>query len=79
MTTQPFAGDCFRCGGLGHWADSGTCPWLVKAKAKAEHLARIEYYVNRYTGFVITEWQKREFIKQENKLWYDGKTPAQLI
>lgn len=73
-----FNGDCFRCGGLGHWADSTACPWLQKAKTKAEHESRIDSLRDRYTEFHITEWQKREYIRHENRLWYDGKVPAPL-
>lgn len=79
MTAQPeSAGNCFRCNGLGHWAESPNCPWLIKAKSKAEHEARINSLRDRYTEFVITVWQKTDYIKQENKLWYDGKVPSAL-
>lgn len=78
MTEPQFHGDCFRCGGLGHWADSDNCPWLKKAATKTEHQARIDSLRDRFTEFVITPWQRREYIKHENKLWYDGKVPSAI-
>jgi len=71
-------GNCHRCAGIGHWADSPACPWLKKAPSKAEHEKRIDSLRDRFTEFHITAWQRRQFIKDENKLWYDGKVPARL-
>ena len=69
---------CFRCGGADHWADSPACPWLTKAADRADHEKRIDSLKERYWEFAITEWQKREYIRHENRLWYGGKTPAHL-
>ena len=76
--TPEFAGTCFRCGGIGHWAESTACPWLQKAATYNDHIARIDSLRDRYTEFAISVWQKTEYIKHENKLWYDGKVPSQL-
>jgi hypothetical protein len=67
---------CFRCLSRGHIA--ADCGELKPATSKAEHEARIARYVTRWTDGDITEWQKREYIRQENKLWYDGKVPSRL-
>jgi len=69
---------CFRCGGHGHWAESESCPWLRKAAGRSDHEKRIDSLRDRFTEFRITEWQKSEYIKHENKLWYDGKVPSRL-
>jgi hypothetical protein len=69
---------CFRCGEPDHWADDDTCPWLTKAAARAEHENRIAHFVRQYWEHAITGWQKREYIRHENRLWYDGKVPAHL-
>lgn len=76
--TPEFTGTCYRCNGLGHWADSPECPWLIKAKTRAEHYTRLDSLRDRFTESVITPWQRTEYIKHENKLWYDGKVPSQL-
>lgn len=78
MRFSGFSGNCFRCGGTGHWAESPACPWLVKAATKAEHHRRIDDLRDRFTEFAITAWQKNEYIRFENKLYYDGKVPAAL-
>ena len=61
-------GNCRRCGGWGHWADSPSCPWLLKAATGKDHLARIDSLKERWWNFEITEWQKRQFIRDENEL-----------
>lgn len=79
--SSPFesgSGRCHRCDGLAHWAESAACPWLRKAATAKEHQARIDSLRDRYTEFAITAWQRREFIKDENKLWYDGKVPSRI-
>lgn len=79
--TSPFgagSGTCHRCGQPGHWHDDPACPLRAKAVSKAAHEARIDEFARRYSEFEITEWQKREFIREENKLWYDGKVPSRI-
>ena len=76
--TPEFTGTCFRCNGLGHWAESTACPWLIKAATYNDHIARIDSLRDRYIDLVITVWQKTDYIKFENKLWHDGKVPSQL-
>ena len=66
---QPGSGTCRRCEQPGHWQDDPACPWLQRAVSKAAHLARIARYVERWIDGGITEWQKREFITQENQVW----------
>jgi hypothetical protein len=73
-----FAGNCFRCGNGGHYADSPLCPWLIKATTKTEHEKRIDNLRDRYWEQRITEWQKRDYIKHENRLWYDGHVPSRI-
>lgn len=67
---------CFRCEKLGHVA--AECDELRRAANKAEHEARISRFVERWINGDITPHQKRDYIKHENKLWYDGKVPSQL-
>ena len=67
--TRLFAGDCFRCGMSGHWADDPQCPWLTKAGTRKEHEARITAFVRRFHDWEITPHQKRQFIEQENAIW----------
>ena len=71
MTAQPsfVAGNCFRCGGYGHWADSDHCPWLAKAGTRKEHERRLDSFKMRFLEWGITPHQKREFIRKENELW----------
>ena len=70
-----FAGDrCHRCGGYGHWADDGECPWLRKAATPKEHQARIDNLKMRFLGEEIGPYLKREYIRFENKLWKAGST-----
>lgn len=71
-------GDCFRCGGPGHWADSEQCPWLIKAESRAAHLARLDSLKARFLAWEITPHQRHEYMNYENRLWYDGKIPAHL-
>ena len=78
MTTPAFNGPCFRCGKPGHWAESAQCPWLMKAAGPRQHEARIDSLRDRFTEFLITAWQRSEYIKHENKLWYDGKVPSRI-
>jgi hypothetical protein len=73
-----FHGTCFRCGNSGHWAESDTCPWLTKAATRKEHENRIAHFVSRYWNHDITDWQKREYINHENKLFYDGQIPSRI-
>jgi len=60
---------CFRCGDIGHWAESESCPWLRKAGSRKEHLARIDSLQMRFTEQEITRNRKQEFIRHENELW----------
>jgi Zinc knuckle len=67
---------CFRCSGTDHWADN--CPELHQppAKDRAEHMARIDKYVEWCNGSLplpgrITPHQKRQLIENENKTWRD--------
>lgn len=79
--TSPFmpgSGTCHRCGQPGHWQDDPACPWLAKARTKAEHEWRIDNLRDRYIAFEILDYQKREFIRHENKLWYDGHVPSRI-
>ena len=69
---------CFRCGGLNHWAESDSCPWLKKAASPKEHQARIDDLRMRFLEWKITPWQKSQYIKDENRLWYGGKVPSSI-
>ncbi len=66
-----FTGDCFRCGGHGHWADDGKCPWLEKAASPREHRDRIRAITMRFLENPTPEWRARksEYIRKEVELW----------
>ena len=68
-----FEGNCFRCGTPGHVA--AECDELRPASSRAEHLARLATYQQRFenwlegTGDVRwTPEQKRWAIETENKM-----------
>ena len=67
---------CFRCDRTGHIA--ADCDELKPAASKDEHEARIARYVQRYWDGEITDWQKRQSIATENKMWYGDKCRTEL-
>lgn len=79
--TSPFesgSGRCYRCGQPGHWHDDPGCPLKRKAVSKAAHLARIAAFAERYAEKEITDWQKQQFIREENILEYGAQCRAAL-
>ena len=73
-----FLGNCFRCGEPGHVA--AFCDELRPASSKAEHLARLAAYQQRFqnwldgTGAVRwTPGEKSRAIETENRMWEKEK------
>jgi hypothetical protein len=69
-----FPGNCFRCGQLGHIASE--CDELRPAQTRAEHLARLAEYQQRFQnwleGIPGVKWtpeEKTRAITEENRLW----------
>ena len=67
---------CFRCDRTGHIA--ADCDELKPATSKDEHEARIARYVARWMDGEIADWQKRQAIAAENKMWYGDKCRTEL-
>jgi zinc knuckle protein len=74
--TSPADIQCFRCEKYGHIA--AECTELTRATTKAEHLARIDRFIERYQSREIDASVKQRLINQENRLWYGGELPAAL-
>jgi hypothetical protein len=70
------SGECFRCGGTGHWVDA--CPELIPAANEAEHFGRIRKYIDRWAEGLMSLEQKRVAVSYENTMWYGDRTPRQL-
>jgi hypothetical protein len=71
---MPFTGNCFRCGEPGHVA--AECGEQRPASSRAEHLARIAAYQQRFqnwldgTGSIRwTPEEKKRCIEMENRMW----------
>jgi zinc knuckle protein len=67
---------CFRCEKYGHVA--AECTELTRAANKAEHLARIDRFIERYQSREIDASVKQRLINHENRLWYGDDMPAAL-
>jgi len=65
-------GPCYRCGEYGHFVQE--CPELRPAASRAEHEGRIAVYVERWINGQWAQYQKREAITTENKMWETTKT-----
>lgn len=59
--------DCRHCHLPGHWAD--TCPLLVAAESRKEHMDRITEFARRFTEGEIGQAEKQRMIRKENELW----------
>lgn len=62
---------CFRCRKPGHIA--ADCDYLKPATTYAEHMARIDRFVELFWDNEIAPHEKQRLIKAENELWKTRK------